>query len=812
MAERMASYATSGIDDQPFLNEPVIMMFQQSKASRTARRLQIAQLTKQDLLLYAPGEMPKEPKDYYSNVLPARKLIENPDVCHDKGAKSIVEIIENLPIGDYRMKEWSEIAGTDGIPSGRIVEETFDGPLQAIGVGWYPELMDLTVPGAHMPAESNDPDSNSYGLKAKAERKLLFALRKAAINILRHWGAHIPEKGEEHQRGCYVDSCGWTRLDIILERVDGEALECAADQMQAEFNRDRSAEDHHGAHYTCALPKRSRRDWNFAIEDIIRMAIDGDVDRFQIMCVVCPAIGVAVPRWIRARQGHTLRFIDPMRTSLHLFQMELGVGDPSTSETEPYRCDMLDYIGDAVRYTDRRAVRNIIFLGLRNHNSQPTGYKRRAAITLNLFGPGDTCDNAQSQRLQGNALVSIDVHYWWKWYGMKATDKIGVRLFATPAGTLISKNMNIALPTVISTKCFAMVLMRYNIYQYGCDENADRCKILGYGIEWCEVWRGNLVDHCNPPDDQVVDGTTYTHALMATLDEIPMPQLGLTTPDSPMESLAKCTPWIVNSETMSGRQIADIVRNYPDECAEYRHEAEKRVDGIRNSLSRKQNITTDVWCRIPLGIFLRANGVFIRFPHCYCKKGLIEPIRVGQFLCLNDGCRREIKWTAHGDAKIRVHSLSARANLHQDSIDGGLSPTNVGKYSMSSRYRRAFTQPTMKRRIRWNAKKVSSDKTGLTHGLAWSAAGGTWLYPRPYQVYPWNSDQTEYPEYQWGDLFPPNFVLKLRQFMREPDRAKFTIHTARYYNAIWMGMRNSIERDPALRGDPEIQDYVKKGS
>jgi hypothetical protein len=61
-----------------------------------------------------------------------------------------------------------------------------------------------------------------------------------------------------------------------------------------------------------------------------------------------------------------------------------------------------------------------------------------------------------------------------------------------------------------------------------------------------------------------------------------------------------------------------------------------------------------------------------------------------------------------------------------------------------------------------------------------------------------------------GDLFPPNFVLKLRQFMQEPDRAKFTIHTAGYYNAIWTGMQNSIKRDPALRGDPKIQDYVKK--
>jgi hypothetical protein len=292
------------------------------------------------------------------------------------------------------MREWSEIAGIDRITGGRIVEETPDEPLQAISVGWRTELMDLTVAGAYKPLDSDDLDDSSYGLKAKAERKMWFALSKVVINILRRWGAHIPERGVARNHGCYVDSGGWTLLDIILEWTNGAALERAANQMQAVFNRNRSAGDRHGAHYTCALPKKSRRDWNFTVEDIIRMAIYGDKDRFQIMCVVCPATGVAVPRWIRARQGHTLRFIDPMRTSLHLFQTEMEVGDPSTSETEPYRCDMLDYIGDAVRYTDRRAVRDIFFLGLRNDNFQRASYKRRATITLNPLGPGDTCDNA----------------------------------------------------------------------------------------------------------------------------------------------------------------------------------------------------------------------------------------------------------------------------------------------------------------------------------------------------------------------------------------------------------------------------------
>jgi hypothetical protein len=85
MAERISCYSQSDIDDKPFLKEPIIMMFQENKARRTAQRHQNSQLTKRDLLLYEPGEAPKEPKEYYSNVLPARKIIESPDVCHDKG-------------------------------------------------------------------------------------------------------------------------------------------------------------------------------------------------------------------------------------------------------------------------------------------------------------------------------------------------------------------------------------------------------------------------------------------------------------------------------------------------------------------------------------------------------------------------------------------------------------------------------------------------------------------------------------------------------------------------------------------------------
>jgi hypothetical protein len=106
---------------------------------------------------------------------------------------------------------------------------------------------------------------------------------------------------------------------------------------------------------------------------------------------------------------------------------------------------------------------------------------------FNPLGPGDKGDNTHPQRLSGGVHVSIDVPYWWDWYGRHATDKIGVRLFATSAGALIFSNVDGTLPTVISAKCCDRVWMRYDIYQYGRDENVTGRDIPGYGKPWCEM-------------------------------------------------------------------------------------------------------------------------------------------------------------------------------------------------------------------------------------------------------------------------------------------------------------------------------------
>jgi hypothetical protein len=225
MAERLASYATAGLDDQAFLNEPFLRVFQRGSASRTAQQLQVSRLTKEDLLLYAPDMVPKGPRDYYTNVFPARKIIENPEICYAKGTKSIVKITENLPVGDYSMKEWNDFIQTVRAIGGRPVIQTLDEPLHATNVGWCAELMDLAEAGANRPLDPDSIDDGSYGFKAKAAGDMWFAVSKIVTNILRHYGAHIPEGGDKRNHGCYVDSGGWVLLDIILEWINGMACE-----------------------------------------------------------------------------------------------------------------------------------------------------------------------------------------------------------------------------------------------------------------------------------------------------------------------------------------------------------------------------------------------------------------------------------------------------------------------------------------------------------------------------------------------------------------------------------------------------------
>jgi hypothetical protein len=285
------------------------------------------------------------------------------------------------------------------------------------------------------------------------------------------------------------------------------------------------------------------------------------------MCAVCPATGVAVPRWIRARQVHSLPFVDSMRTSLHLFQTGADTGASSASTAARVDCDVFEYVGNAVHHTASRAARGILFAGLRNDYSYDGAYGGRTAIMFNAFGPGDVCENAHQRRRCGDVRVSIDMPYWWRWCGQHANAITGVRLFATSTGALIFSN------TVISTRCIHRVLMRYDVNYHHVAEDMTGCDIPGCGRMWCQIWQSGLVDHCGPPEERVIDGIMCHYSLMSTLAEVPTPQMGLAPRVAVAGSLADRTPWIIDSEMMNDWDVASIRREHPEECAEYRMEA-----------------------------------------------------------------------------------------------------------------------------------------------------------------------------------------------------------------------------------------------
>jgi hypothetical protein len=243
------------------------------------------------------------------------------------------------------------------------------------------------------------------------------------------------------------------------------------------------------------------------------------------------------------------------------------------------------------------------------------------------------------------------------------------------------------------------------------------------------------------------------------------------------------------------------------------HEEEVlRVKSMVTSLREARHITNVPLEDIPPEIFLRSKGVFVACPWGLRTKGIITPIRVGQSVCFNT-CWHAVEWSPHGDLTGHVDCLRARGQLYKETIDRGERPKNKGHHSMVSRNKRAFDLPTARRRNNWVDRKTSKDYRGLEHGVAWSAVGRTFEYPRPYHVRPWDASATSAPAYDWDDRFPTNFKLLLRQFMNKPQQKIHQIDSRGYYNALWRCMYDAIRQDEDLsRCAPQSKNMWRKSS
>jgi hypothetical protein len=144
---------------------------------------------------------------------------------------------------------------------------------------------------------------------------------KLMTNALRHRGIGIPEGGDGF--GCHVEAGGWSRVDVLLAHINGDGYVRGARAMQGAASRKGAGEGEGMGepkpHYTYALPNREKGRWNIDLDDVLHCALTSGKDRYQIMCLVNLASGVAIPYWIRARQGHSLPSVVTMRTSLQLF-------------------------------------------------------------------------------------------------------------------------------------------------------------------------------------------------------------------------------------------------------------------------------------------------------------------------------------------------------------------------------------------------------------------------------------------------------------------------------------------------------------
>jgi hypothetical protein len=213
-AGRLASYAVAKLDDQHIVNDPVIRAFHQSSASRTAQKLQVSRLSREDRLLYPPERAPKDVRDYYYAMHLAHQIIQQAEICEEKGEKSVVKLTKNIQVGDNVMNQWGDVPPeTDFCISGPY-SLIPDEPLRSY-FGWYPELLG-PVEASFTRGRAEEP----RGLKEKAARDVWYVLDRMMTNILRGNGARIPEKGRRRNRGCYVDTRGWALIDIILEWIN----------------------------------------------------------------------------------------------------------------------------------------------------------------------------------------------------------------------------------------------------------------------------------------------------------------------------------------------------------------------------------------------------------------------------------------------------------------------------------------------------------------------------------------------------------------------------------------------------------------
>jgi hypothetical protein len=132
-----------------------------------------------------------------------------------------------------------------------------------------------------------------------------------------------------------IDTGGWVRLEDAKIFLNGNG-------WRGKFNAKRLDALDRGRKFRSGLVPYDERGRKITTNDITQVIVHSDKDRYRCMCQVNPYAGIKIPHWFACEHGHSLKTVDPLRTSLLI--MDHG------------GLDVIPFVGEPTHTTDDEAI------------------------------------------------------------------------------------------------------------------------------------------------------------------------------------------------------------------------------------------------------------------------------------------------------------------------------------------------------------------------------------------------------------------------------------------------------------------------
>jgi hypothetical protein len=255
----------------------------------------------------------------------------------------------------------------------------------------------------------------------------------------RHYGFPIPELDPYRKEGetkLSIETGGWIKIKDAKTFVNRNGyLKVVIDKREEAYRRNRRY---------VGLAPYNERGHSITTNDMMQVIVHSDKNRYRCMCQVNPYAGIKIPHWFACKHGHSLKVVNPMRTSLLIM---------STPEL-----DMIPFIGEPAHKANDGAMPGILAQGLR---SDPGGEIARTGIMCDPYGPNEDRTNTFTQRERGNVHVVVHCHEWWIEHGRHRLEHPDVAVYCliTGAGALLFANVDPYTATVLPMSCIRSVWM-----------------------------------------------------------------------------------------------------------------------------------------------------------------------------------------------------------------------------------------------------------------------------------------------------------------------------------------------------------------